>query len=88
MSTDNIVSLPNWKKNATAYERLSELAILAKEYPSRFNKFVIVYEELRPNGNIKLRNMSFKGKEECLGLAEELGLLNMGQLRLWEASSK
>lgn len=86
MSTDNIISLPNWKKNATAYERLSELAILAGEYPSRFNKFVIVYEELRPNGNIKLRNM--RGDGECLGLAEELGMLNMGQLRLWEESSK
>lgn len=88
MSADNVVSLPNWKKNATAYERLSEIALLAKEHPTRFTKFVIVYEELMSNGNIKIRNLSFKELGLQLGLAEELGLLNMGQLRLWEESSK
>lgn len=88
MSGNNIVSLPNWKKNATAYERLSEIALLARENPTRFDKFVLVYQELMPNGNLKIRNMSFKDSGSQLGLVEELGLLNMGQLRLWEESSK
>jgi hypothetical protein len=37
--------LPVWKKNATAGERLRELALIADKHPERFQKWVIVYCE-------------------------------------------
>lgn len=81
-----IVTLPKWKKGASAYERLSELALLAKEQPEKFDKFVIVYQELLSNGNVKPRTMSFALGGEGLGHLESMGLLESGKIVTWNKS--
>jgi hypothetical protein len=43
--TATVDYLPIWKKNATAGERLRELALIADKHPERFQKWVIVYCE-------------------------------------------
>lgn len=80
---DNLSTLPIWKKDATAYERLSELALLAREKPERFLSFVIVYQQTLPNGNWKIRIMEHQGD-----LASRLGLLELGKDELIRESLK
>jgi hypothetical protein len=81
--SDNLATLPIWKKDASAYERLSELALLAREQPQRFEHFVIVYRETLPNGNWKIRTMEYGGD-----LGSRLGLLCLGQDELIAESRK
>ncbi len=76
-----LVNLPRWKKDATAYERLSELALLARENPEKFEEFVIVYRETKPNGNWHIRTMEYKGD-----LTSRLGLLDLGKNRIMKDS--
>jgi len=76
---DNVVNLPHWKKDATAYERLSELALLAREKPDQFEHFVIVYRGTQPSGNWKIRTMEYGGSAM---LDANLGLLELGKHRL------
>lgn len=45
MTPDNIEYLPMWKANATPYERLMEVAAIARKHPHRFNRLVVVYTE-------------------------------------------
>ena len=79
-----ISTLPIWKKDATAYERLSELALLAREHPERFEQFVIVYlETVQPSGRWKIRTMEYGGN-----LTSRLGLLTLGQNELIHESEK
>jgi len=78
---DNLATLPIWKKDATAYERLSELALLAREHPERFEEFVFVYRETKPNGRWRIRTMEYKGD-----LASRLGLLELGKSELLKES--
>ena len=81
-----IVTLPRWKKNATAYERLSELALLAKEQPEKFTKFALVYEEQLANGNVKPRILSFCAKTDNLNYLETMGLFQAGIFSMWNKS--
>src|SRR5437899_366994 len=81
--TDNLATLPIWKKDATAYERLSELALLAREHPERFEHFVIVYRQTLSNGNWKIRTMEYEGD-----LGSRLGLLELGKDELIRESLK
>lgn len=81
--SDNVATLPVWKKDATAYERLSELALLAREKPERFEHFVIVYRETTEAGRWRIRTMEFGGD-----LASRLGLLTLGQDELIKASEQ
>lgn len=81
--SDNVATLPIWKKDATAYERLSELALLAREHPERFEAFVIVYRETTPNGRWRIRTMEWGGD-----LASRIGLLALGQDELMKESEK
>ena len=83
MSGENLATLPIWKKDATAYERISELALLAREHPERFWQFVIVYREETPAGRWRIRTMEYGGD-----LASRLGLLVLGQDELLKESSK
>lgn len=80
---DNVATLPIWKKDASAYERLSELALLAREHPERFERFVIVYRETKPSGNWQIRTMEYGGD-----LESRLGLLVLGQDELIAASTR
>ena len=78
-----ITTLPIWKRNASAYDRLSELALLAKEKPERFHDFVLVYRETKPSGNWQIRTMEFEGD-----LASRIGLLELGKDQILKDSSK
>lgn len=80
---DNVSTLPIWKKDATAYERLSELALLAREKPERFEHFVIVYRETTVNGRWRIRTMEHGGE-----LASRIGLLELGKNELMKESEK
>lgn len=71
--SDNLATLPIWKKDASAYERLSELALLAREHPERFEHFVIVYRETTKEGRWKVKTMEYGGD-----LASRIGLLHIG----------
>lgn len=71
--SENLSTLPIWKKDASAYERLSELALLAREHPERFAHFVLVYRETKNTGRWKIRTMEYGGD-----LASNIGLLHIG----------
>lgn len=74
--TNKIDYLPIWKANATAEERLQELAHIARKHPERFHKFAIVYQELDPiNHETFERQMSFN-----VSTIELLGLLRFGEM--------
>lgn len=55
MTKDNLSCLPIWKKNETAAEFMSEVETLARIYPQRFGKAVVICEETLPNGHTKIR---------------------------------
>jgi len=76
-----IVTLPIWKKDATAYERLSELAMLAREHPEYFETFVIVYRGTLPCGNWRVRTM-----EHGSDLAGWIGLMELGKNKIIDSS--
>lgn len=76
-----ITTLPRWKKGATAYERLSELALMAKEHPEKFSKFCIVYMEVLPNGRWR-----FKTFEHEATLIEAIGLYELAGDQLHQDS--
>ena len=78
-----VTTLPIWKKGATAYERLSELALLAKECPEKFKMFVIVYQETLPNGNWKFKYMDFGATD----IFQTIGLLEAGKMKCYESSA-
>jgi hypothetical protein len=68
--------LPIWKKDATAEERLLELAIMAKVHPERFAKFIIIYQE-RPEDSGK------QIERYCphnVDTTEIFGLIELGKL--------
>jgi hypothetical protein len=44
-SAKTVDYLPIWKLNATAAERLQELALIAAKHPEQFQKWIIVYCE-------------------------------------------
>lgn len=75
--------LPIWKKDATAYERLSELALLAKAKPERFEQFVIIYLETTKEGRWRTRTMEHGGN-----LTSRLGLIDLGKDQLIRESEK
>ena len=79
--TGNISILPVWKKGATAYERLSELTLLAQDHPERFESFVLVYREVAEDETWKIRTMEFGGRLDIY-----LGLLDLGKDRIMKDS--
>lgn len=83
-----IVTLPKWKRGASAYERLSELALLAKEQPEKFDKFAIVYVEKLKDGRIKPRRMTFMEGGLSPGILEALGLFELAKLVEWTDAHK
>ena len=75
--------MPFWKKDATASERLFELAAYAAATPERFEQFVICYKETLPNGNAKFRNLQHGCK-----LSEEIGLFEIGKTEALRESER
>ena len=78
-----ISTLPIWKKDASAYDRLSELALLAKEHPERFEKFAIVYMETLKTGRWRFRVMNFNTH-----LIETIGMFQLGVLEEYSESAR
>lgn len=81
-SDDNLRVLPTWKKDASVYERLSELALYAREHPERFDRFVLCYREKLRSGNNKYRTLSYG----C-DLDQQIGMFEIGKLECWKESA-
>lgn len=82
-----IHNLPVWKRGATAYERLSEIALFAKQYPDKFSKFALIHLEEMPTGNVKVLTITYQRGGEGLCFAEGMGLLSAGQITMFEKSA-
>jgi len=65
--------LPIWKKDATACDRLHEVAEIARKFPERFNRLLIAYEETLDDGSTMTR-YSCNGVDTTtlLGLLEQV----------------
>lgn len=75
--TDNVDYLPIWKKNATAEEKLMELAIMARKNPECFTQLMVIYQEENEHG--------FKTRYACDSQSssiEMLGLIELGKAQL------
>lgn len=85
-----IATLPLWKKDASAADRLEELACMAREYPERFEAFVLVWRGTQPSGNWKIRTHAYHAKQpgNDLMLDQVLGLLELGKFEFHEDSKK
>lgn len=77
--TNVVEVLPIWKKDAPAHERLYELAELARRYPDRFDKWVIVYCEDNDK-RYKIRMMEGTGTRT----SDAMAALTAGIQQLWE----
>ena len=53
--TNNVFMLPDWKKNGTAEDRFNELAVMARLYPEKFSRVVVIYEEDLPDDRSKMQ---------------------------------
>ena len=74
--TASIDYLPIWKKDATACERLQEIAEIARKYPERFDRLLVVYESVpdtSDGGNTTKIRYACNGCDTTtlLGLIEE-----------------
>lgn len=67
--------LPIWKQNSTAEEWLQEVAAVARKHPERFNRAVVVFEEVLKTGNIKTDYYSRNAQTN-----ELVGLLEFGKI--------
>jgi hypothetical protein len=79
----SVTTLPIWKKNAPAHERLYELAELAREKPDFFQKWVLVYCEDNDK-RFKTRLMEGEGTRT----SDSIAVLQAGILTLWEESRR
>ena len=75
--TATIDYLPIWKRDATPADRFDELCAIARKHPERFNRIVVVYEEVLPNKNSVVRQIS----ANC-STTETLGMLELGKVQL------
>ena len=73
-----IAAIPVWKKNATAAERLQEVAMMALEKPERFVRVVILYEEITDDGIISRQAFS-----EGITTNEALGVIDAAKLDMY-----
>jgi hypothetical protein len=77
---DNVDYLPIWKKDATAAERLDELAMIARKHPERFERFALVYiEKLNDQGRIQVRSFEYG----C-NVPESVGLYELAKLHYFD----
>lgn len=79
--TDPVSYLPVWKKNATAEERLLELAMIARKHPERFAKMLVAYVEIKPNGRWQINTID----TGMTSIFEEIGIL---QVAITEAEER
>lgn len=77
--TATIDYLPIWKKGAPTHDRLYELAEIARKYPERFQKWVIVYCE---DNDQRFKPRVMQGEETRT--SDCLAVLQAGILQTWE----
>lgn len=77
----NISHLPIWKDGATPAERFSEFEAMARQYPDRFGKIVVLYEETLADGRTILRRFS----DHCT-TNELIGLLGIAKVEIIQDS--
>jgi hypothetical protein len=75
--------LPKWKRDATAGERLRELALIADKHPEQFRKWVLVFCEDNDK-RFKVRYMS--GEETRT--SDCFAVLATAQQHIWEETSR
>lgn len=76
---DNVTPIPVWKRNSTAEEFLQEVATVARKYPDRFEKMIVMHEETLPSGRTVVRYAT-----RGASLNELLGLIEIGKRRIIE----
>lgn len=81
--TATVDYLPIWKKNATAGERLRELALIADKHPERFAKWVLVYCEDNDQ-RFKVRYM--QGEETRT--SDCFAVLSAGSHHIWADTAR
>lgn len=79
-----IATLPNWKKGASAYERLSEHALEARAHPEKYSRFLVVREERGPNNQWQVFVHEY-GEGET---ATQIGILEIAKVALLEKATK
>jgi hypothetical protein len=79
----SIETLPIWKKNAPAHERLYELAELAREKPEFFDKWVLVYYE---DNEKRFKTRMMEGQKTRT--SDALAVLQAGILTLWDETKR
>lgn len=70
--------IPVWKRDATAPERLAELAQVAAEKPQEFSQLFVIWVEKCADGNTILRTQS----AGC-STHEALGMLTAAQMDVY-----
>lgn len=74
----NVELMPKWKRgNATAGDRLRELALTADKYPERFEKLFVVYSRLDEEGRNYINYGNFG-----VNTMELLGLLRLAEVEI------
>lgn len=79
----NVTCLPTWKKGATPSERFEELANLAREDESQFERVVVVWSYLADNGCRRVKHLSLRKDDPSGMFAEDfLGLLEVAKFEI------
>lgn len=81
---DNVLILPVWKEGSSPEEWLYELAMLARRNPGRFQRMVLIYEEVSPDGKYSQNDYYSHG----VSSTELMGLIEIGKMKAWGAISK
>lgn len=76
----NVLILPVWKKGASSEEWFYDLAVLARKYPERFTRMVLIYEEVSADGEATRSNYYCHG----VNTTELFGLIEIGKQKVWE----
>ena len=76
----SISTLPVWKKDSSPAEWLSEISALALQYPERFQRIVVIFEECDAGLPTKTRQHSYQ--IPCN--TDILGALEAAKLELFE----
>lgn len=83
---EGVLIFPNWKKAATPYERLMELALTAQAYPERFRKIVVVWSGDAPDNADGSKIDYHRHISAGASTAEAVGMLEIGKVRLIDES--
>lgn len=79
-----ITTLPIWKKDPSAYERLSEHALEARAHPEKYTRFLVVREVRGADGKWEVLAHEF-GEADT---ATYIGILEIAKVALLEKATK